>query len=455
MDPTTGQHSAWWVYTRPQVILMTFLGFAAGLPFLLVFSTLTAWLNEAGVDKASIGFFAWVGLAYSLKFLWAPLVDRLGLPLLTRAFGQRRGWMLLAQAGIIGGIFGMSSVDPQQDLLAMSLFALMVAFASSTQDIVIDAWRIEAVDRDWQGAMAATYQLGYRIGILVAGAGAFYLADSGMSWGQTYQIMALTMAVGVVTVLLIHEPQPQVDEATRRKEEQVAHWFDGRRNHWQRLLDWFSRAVVAPFVEFFSRNGVYALWILLLIASYRISDITMGIMANPFYLDLGYSKTEIASITKVFGFFMTITGAALGGVLVARFGIFVPLLLGGVMAAVTNLLFAWLAVSEPTLEFLTVVIVADNLSAGLAVTAFLAYLSSLTNIAYTATQYALFSSLMTLMPKFISGFSGIVVESLSYSWFFIYTALLGLPALVLIVVLMRAHNSGRLQLAGRHDEAAT
>jgi PAT family beta-lactamase induction signal transducer AmpG len=265
--------------------------------------------------------------------------------------------------------------------------------------------------------------------------------------------MALAMGVGIVTVLLIHEPSHELDAETRAREEQVVHALHGNGSLWQRLVSWFGRAVVAPFVEFFARNGVYALWILLLIAIYRISDIAMGIMANPFYLDLGFSKTEIASIIKVFGFFMTIAGAAIGGLMVARFGVFVPLLLGGILAAITNLLFALLAVSEPTLNLLSVVIAADNLSAGLAVTAFLAYLSNLTNTAYTATQYALFSSIMTLLPKTISGFSGIVVESIGYSGFFIYTAVLGLPALVLIVVLMRAHNSGRLQLAGKHEES--
>ena len=424
------------VYTRPRVLVMIFLGFSAGLPFLLVFSTLSAWLRYAGIDHTTIGFFSWVGITYSIKVFWAPVVDRLPLPGLTRLLGKRRSWMLLAQFTIAAGLLGMAFNHPHNQLEWIAFFALVVAFGSATQDITIDAYRIEAEDRLFQGAMAATYVFGYRVALLVAGAGAFYIAD-GKSWPMAYLVMALCMSVGILTTILIREPEHKPDNGTRNMEVQLEEklGIHGDKAFLSRSAAWLVDAVIGPFVEFFKRTGWLALIILLLIACYRISDITMGVMANPFYLDLGFSLSEIASITKIFGFFMTIAGAALGGLLVARFGIYRPLLTGAVLVALTNLLFAWLATGHPGLISLAVVICADNLSGGLAGSAFIAYLSSLTNKAYTATQYALFSSLMTLPGKIIGGFSGWVVDSSGYFNFFIYAALLGLPAIVLVVFL--------------------
>lgn len=406
-------------YLQGRVLALFFLGFSAGLPYLLVFSTLTAWLRDFGVERTVIGFFAWVGITYSIKVLWAPVIDQTPLPILDRLLGRRRSWMLLAQVGIAAGLVGMSFTDPTLNIGLIALYALLVAFSSATQDICIDAYRIEVADDDLQGAMASTYVAGYRLALLAAGAGALYLAEY-WSWAVAYQTMALLVGVGIVTTLLV------------RSTEHVA-----RASYWQgdtlalRLGHWFSNAVAGPFFEFFRRNGRSALGLLALVAVYKLSDVTMGVMANPFYLDLGFSKTEIADVTKVFGFFMTLAGTALGGLLVLRYGIAWPLLLGAVLVAATNLAFAFLAVTEPSLTLLAVVVSADNLSGGIATAVFIAWLSSLTSRSYTATQYALFSSLMTLPAKVISGGSGWMVDTFSYFTFFTTAAALGIPAIVL------------------------
>ena len=433
------------VYLQPRVLVMLFLGFSAGLPFLLVFSTLSAWLTEAGLSRSAIGFFSWIGITYSIKVIWAPIVDRLPIPGLTRRLGKRRSWMLVAQLGIALGLVGMAATDPTVQLPALAGFALLVAFSSATQDVSIDAYRIESAVPEWQGAMAATYILGYRLALLVAGAGAFYIAHYS-DWVLTYLSMAALMGVGMVTVLLIREPETRIGRDTLMREQRVIDFMERSAHLPHRLrmaYAWFLGAVVAPFVDFFVRHGTLALVILLFIGVFRLSDIAMGVMANPFYLDLGFSKPEIANVSKIFGFFMTIFGAGLGGLLVARLGIMRPLLLGASMVAATNLLFAWLATQGPDLTLLAVVISADNLSAGLATTAFIAYLSSLTNTAYTATQYALFSSLMTLPAKFLGGFSGIIVDVHGYVVFFVYASVIGLPAIALVLYLMHAANVDR------------
>jgi PAT family beta-lactamase induction signal transducer AmpG len=431
------------VYRHPRVIAMLFLGFSAGLPFLLVFSTLSAWLTDAGISRTAIGFFSWVGITYSIKVLWSPVVDRLPIPWLTRKLGRRRSWMLVAQLGITLGLLGLAATDPAQHLTYIAGFALLVAFGSATQDVAIDAYRIEAVVRERQGAMAATYILGYRIALLVAGAGALYIAEFG-SWPSAYLTMAALMLVGIVTVLAISEPEQSVERNAYLRETRVVSFVERSAHLPPRLrgaIAWFIGAVVCPFVDFFARNGRLAISILLFISVFRITDITMGVMANPFYLDLGFTKAEIASVTKVFGFFMTIAGAAVGGLLVVRYGIMRPLLLSAVLAAATNLLFALMAFIGPDLGLLAVTISADNLVGGLAGSVFIAYLSSLTNIAYTATQYALFSSLMTLPGKFIGGFSGVIVDAQGYAYFFIYSAVIGLPAVALVLYLMRTANA--------------
>ena len=420
---------------------MAFLGFAGGLPFLLVFSTLTAWLRESDVSRTAIGFFAWVGITYSIKVLWAPIVDSVPIAVLTKKLGQRRSWMLLGQLGIAVGLVAMAISGPE-NLLLLSLCALLVAFSSATQDVAIDAFRIESVDPEFQGAMSATYVFGYRVALLVAGAGAFYIAEF-VNWQIAYMAMAALMSVGMLTVLRVSEPERTSDRPIIKPGLSV-----------QEMIAWQRSAIVGPFQDFFQRNGAAALVILLFISVFRISDIVMGIMANPFYLDMGYSKIEIANIAKFFGFFMSIAGSFVCGALVVKWGIMRPLLIGAVAVAVTNLLFAQLSTLEPRIEYLALVISADNISGGFAATAFVAYLSSLVNRAYTATQYALFSSLMTLPGKFISGFSGIVVDSFGYFEFFVLAATLGVPAILLVLWLMTRErlNNQRLNNPSRTVE---
>ncbi|WP_227368450.1 AmpG family muropeptide MFS transporter [Halomonas sp. M20] len=419
------------VYTQAPVITMLFLGFSAGLPFLLVFSTLTAWLRDVDVEVAAIGFFSWIGILYSIKFFWAPVVDRLPLPGLTRLFGQRRGWMLLAQVTIALGLVGLAYTDPRASLVSVAGFALLVAFGSATQDIVIDAFRIESAMEEVQAAMASTYIIGYRGGLLAAGAGALYVADLA-SWHWAYLSMAGLVGVGMLTVLIRPEP-PRSPLGVQLIHEPKVRAFlratRGRAQPWRRLGAWSIGAIVCPFTDFFSRYGRRALWLLIFIGVYRISDLSMAAMANPLYIDLGFTLSQIANVTKVFGIAMSITGGIVGGLLVVRYGIGSMLVAGAVIVALTNLLFAILALIGAQMPMLVITIMGDNLANGLASTVFIAFLSSLTSRAYTATQYALFSSLMTLPGKFIGGFSGVVVAGQGYTVFFICAALLGLPAI--------------------------
>jgi len=419
---------------------MLFLGFSAGLPFLLVFSTLNARLADVGVETATIGFFSWLGITYSIKVFWAPVVDRLKLPVLNRLFGKRRSWILLAQAGIATGLYLMAAVDPLSAPETLALCGLLVAFSSATQDVAIDAYRIEIAEERLQAALAATYIFGYRLALLVAGAGALYLAEF-WSWQVSYQVMAALVGVGVLTVLVAREPEVNhfaaAEDIAEKVQEEAA-----RRGHLPprlaKLAGWFYAAVAGPFVDFFRRYKELAIVILVLVAVYRISDIAMGVMANPFYLDfMGFSKTQVADVTKVFGFFMTILGSMVGGVLVVRYGVRRILLAGAIMTAATNLLFVVLAQYPPDIKLLALVVSADNLSGGIANVALIAWLSSMTSASFTATQYALFSSLMTLPGKFLGGFSGIVVADFGYAQFFLVAGVMGVPAILLVLYIMR------------------
>jgi PAT family beta-lactamase induction signal transducer AmpG len=412
------------VYLEPASWRMLFLGFSAGLPLLLVLGTLSFRLREAGIDRSTIGFLSWVGLAYGFKWVWSPLVDRLPLPLLTRWLGRRRSWLLLAQITVMAGLVGMALLDPQVALEPVVWCALVVAFASATQDIALDAFRIESADAQHQAALAATYQTGYRLAMIWAGAGVLWVAarvagadDKAYlhaAWQTAYLVMAASMGVGVLTVLL--SPEPALRE------------LPPARN----AAEWLRGALVEPFAEFIRRYRWQAALILGLIGVYRISDVVMGIMANPFYVDMGYTKDEVAAVTKVFGVIMTLLGAFIGGVLSMRLGVMRILMLGAALSALTNVLFAWLATRGHDLTALVWVISADNLASGIASAAFIAYLSSLTNVNYSATQYALFSSMMLLAPKWLAGFSGVYVDAHGYEAFFTSTALLGAPVLVLV-----------------------
>lgn len=495
-------------FRHPRVVTMLFLGFSAGIPILLIFSSLSLWLREAGVERATVTYFSWAALGYSFKFVWAPLVDQLPLPWLSRMMGRRRAWMLVAQFMIVVAILCMAATNPQSgqnQLTIMAFSAVLLGFSSATQDIVIDAYRIESADVDLQAMMSATYIAGYRIAMLVAGAGSLYLASwfgstaaeyQYQAWQMTYGIMALTMIVGVVTTLIIREP---VVDAVKRYEYSsqqylrflvlflvavlgfiACFYFSGSTaasfkgtltellaNQYlaaflvetARLflaisvswliaislvkiglvdLDMLNQTYLMPVRDFFQRYGLSLAWLLLaLIGLYRISDIVLGIISNVFYQDLGYSKIEIANAVKVFGVLMTIVGGFAGGLLAMRFGVIRILFVGGLLSAATNLLFMLLADIGYDLAWLYIVVSADNLAAGLAGAAFIAFLSSLTNISFTAMQYAIFSSLMTLIPKVLGGYSGSIVDAMGYSNFFLISALLGVPVLILIAVSVR------------------
>jgi PAT family beta-lactamase induction signal transducer AmpG len=438
-------------YAHPRVVQLLFLGFSAGLPFLLVFSTLSAWMREFGISRTAIGFVSWIGITYSFKFVWSPVVDRVPLPLLTAWLGRRRSWMLLAQIGIASGLLAMAFCDPRTDLWWMVVFALVVAFSSATQDIALDAFRIEATDESLQGATAATYQLGYRIAVLAAGAGALYIAEYG-SWPLAYQAMAALGLVGIVTTSIISEPERRIVAGTAEREGKVAEFAArlGTMPNWARdALVFLYGAIVCPFVDFFARYRWHAVTLLAFIGLFRLSDIAMGVMANPFYIDMGFSKEAIADITKLYGFVMSILGALLGGMLVFRLGAARLLMAMVFLIAASNLTFAWLAwLGRPDTLVLATAISIDNLVSGMAGSVFIAFLSGLTNTAYTATQYALFSSIMTLPGKLMGGSSGWIVDQLQpafassgkfagYAVFFVYTALLGLPALLLAWIVVR------------------
>lgn len=416
------------VYAEPASLRMLALGFSAGLPLLLVLGTLSFWLREAGINRTTIGYLSWVALAYAFKWMWSPLVDRMPLPLLTRALGRRRSWLLLSQLMIMGGLVGMALSDPLTALNPIIWCALAVAFGSATQDIALDAFRIESADADHQAALAATYQTGYRLAMIWAGAGALWLAARvqgqvegymQQAWQVAYLVMAASMLVGMVTVLCSREPNPAPLPPSKG------------------LMDWLRGALVAPFADFIRRYRWQAALVLSLIAVYRISDVVMGIMANPFYVDMGFSKDEVAAVTKVFGVVMTLLGAFVGGAMAMRWGVMRVLMLGAVLSAASNLLFAWLSTRGHDLTGLTLVVSADNLAGGIASAAFIAYLSSLTNVQYSATQYALFSSMMMLAPKWLAGFSGQFVDAYGYVHFFVGTACLGLPVLVLVALASR------------------
>ncbi len=498
------------VWMHPKAIAMLFLGFSAGMPILLIFSTLSVWLREAGVDRSAVTFFSWAALGYSFKFLWAPIIDMLPLPYLSRTLGRRRAWLIIAQVFIILSILWMASVDPAENpnnLNLMAMAAVLLGFSSASQDVVIDAYRIESADKSLQALLSSMYIAGYRMGMLVAGAGSLFLADyigggndgyNYHAWQATYMAMALMMGCGLVTTLCIAEPDDSHDNNRHRYTAmeylrfvgvfllvmlvfaltffnagsgiaELGKYFpillatDGKIGTFFIEFLRFSLAIAAGFLvtwcivkigllnkemvrqayyapirDFFTRHGgKTAVLILVLIGFYRLSDIVLGVVSNVFYLDMGFSKTVIAGVTKSFGLGMTLVGGFLGGLLTIRFGIQKILFLGALLSAATNLLFMLLAAAGNNLMLLTLVIGADNLSAGIAATAFIAFLSSLTSVSFTAVQYAIFSSMMTLLPKMVGGYSGTMVSGLGYEKFFLLTALMGIPVLLLIIIVQK------------------
>jgi MFS transporter, PAT family, beta-lactamase induction signal transducer AmpG len=429
------------IYRQPRVLAMLFLGFSAGLPFYLVYSTLSAWLRQAGIQRSTIGMLAWVGILYSIKFVWAPVIDRVPPPLLQRLLGRRRGWMLLAQIGIAFGLFNISLCEPANGVRPLALWALFTAFCAATQDIALDAWRIESAPLPLQGAMLGAYQIGYRIALICGSAGALALAGAA-GWHVSYSTMSALVAIGVVTTLLVREPTPPAAAEAVEREQRVVAWLE-RRAHWPPWLlhagEWLLTAVICPLTDFFARYGTpLALLTLAFIGVYRLTEFAMGSMVNPFYIDRGFTLGQIAEVVKLYGLAMSLVGVLLAGVLIARLGLLRSLLLGSVLVMLSNLGYATLASTQtPTLLGLGAVNALDNLALAMHGTALLAFLSGLTSPRYTATQYALFSSLYALPGKILEGTSGMVVDHIGYPHFFIYTASLALPGLLFLWWLSR------------------
>jgi PAT family beta-lactamase induction signal transducer AmpG len=411
------------VYLDKRIVVILLLGFSSGLPLMLVLATLTAWLSSAGVSKGMIGLFAYALAPYTLKFVWAPLMDRLPLPGLTRLLGRRRSWLLLTQIGLILAILGLAATDPGVNLKATAVMALLVAFMSASQDVVVDAYRIEILEEDKLGAGAAVVVLGYRVAMWVTTTGALAIA---YFWGYpvAYTAMASLVLVGVVTVLLSPEPAGSTTAALPREAKALA---------------WINEVVVEPFREFLERNGLAtALVILAFISLYKASDVLIAQMAFPFYLDVGFNELEIGWVSGTFGLFCTFGGSFLMGAIIYRFGIVPSLFVAGLLQMSSNLMFALQAWSGANLPLFHITIFIENTAGGMGTTAFVAYLSSLCNVRFTAVQYALLTSFMQLLGKFlITPSSGFLVDGMGWIPFFLLSMAAGVPALALLWWLSR------------------
>ena len=470
-------------FFKEKPLKMLLFGFSSGLPILLVFSTLSVWLSKAGIERSTITLFSWAGFAYAFKYLWSPIIDKFSLPIFKK-FGHRRSWLLLVQFLIIFSLILTSFTDPQKNLYATAFFIVLLAFFSASQDIIIDAFRIESVSQNKQGYLSSMYIAGYRVGMLVSGAGSLWLASyfgsdnyDQIVWQKVYCIMALFMAVGIFANLTSNEPKVKKNLFKKTNNHLIFFLsiiftitifiylysnisFSVKDNNLLifvltclKLIFCFlvsgillmlmtkfkilekkmvSESYIAPIMNFIRKYGRFALIILMLISLYRIADVVMGVMANIFYIEKGYSIKDIATYSKFFGVFATIIGGLLGGYFASKKGTMTALFLGALIASLSNLLFAWLATVDANINYLIMVITADNISSGFAGAAFVIYLSGLTSIKFTATQYALFSSIMLFLPKLIAGYSGAWVDVMGYSNYFILTALLGMPVLFLI-----------------------
>lgn len=411
------------VYFEFRVFLILLLGFSCGLPLLLVYGTLSAWLHDEGVSLTVIGWFSVASSAYALKFLWAPMVDRCPLPGLTRLLGQRRSWLLVSQLCVMAAIVMLGSTDPHDDLAWTALWAVILAFSSATQDIVVDAYRIEILDEARMGAGAANYVVGYRIATFASGAGALVIADQA-GWFSAYAVMAVLVTAGIMATLLGPEPMRQDETQT-----------GGIARGLPTVIDTLRRAVLMPFVDFMKRQNWPA--VLLFIALYKYGDALLGVMANPFYLDIGFSKTEVGLVTKGFGLAATLVGGIIGGVVVARYGTLRALLFGGILQAASNGVFALQAWIGPELPMLFVTIGVENLTGGIGTIAFVAYLSGLCNIAYTATQFALLSSLMAFTRTVLASGGGWLADQIDWVSYFLLTGLAAIPGLMMLLWLMK------------------
>ncbi|CAN7473901.1 MFS transporter [Phenylobacterium sp. LjRoot225] len=437
---------------QPRVLITLLLGFSSGLPFMLTGNTLGFWLREEGVQLAAIGFLSWVGIAYSMKFLWAPILDKVDAPVLGPLLGRRRGWMVLSQLIIGAGLLAMAAIGPGGGLLTFAMFALVVAFASATQDIVIDAWRIERAENDADlGLLTSAFQLGYRIAILCTDA-LILLAAAKLGWSNSYALCGLAVGIGLTATLFASEP-------ARIHPEQAAAQKGPSLRTPRGLWD----AIIGPFVAFFRAHGVSAAVLMLAaISLYRLPDFLMGPMANPLYVDIGLSKETVGGVRATLGLGATFVGIALAGLSAISLGFTRTLVLGAILGPGSNLAFAGLAYAGPSITALSTAIIVDNIATGFAGAALVAYMSSLTSLGYTATQYALLSSFYAVLGKVLKGFSGAMVEALersysqttAYAIFFTGTALVGVPALILCLMLGVRHKREQRALAQTAPESA-
>ena len=401
----------------PRLALMLALGYSSGLPFLLIFSTQSAWLRDVGVSRSAIGLMSYCTLAFTFKFAWAPFIDRYDAPWLSRWLGRRRGWMFLAQIGVALGLIGMAFGQPAQSLSWSILFAFLTAFAAATQDVTIDGWRIDAAPPERQGMMTAVYNLGYRLAMICAGAGALILADQS-GWRVAYLAMAVLTLVGMAGC-----------------------WLSPRFDHTPKQHPSLAMSFVEPLGDLISRYGVALVAMLALISIYRLPDFVSGVMANPLYIDLGFSKTDIGTVSKLYGVWIGIAGAFGGGLAISRLGLMPALLIGGVAASASHLTLAYLASHGGRLDLLTISVSVESFASGFAGAALIAYMSSLVSTKYAATQYALLSSLYALPGKFVGGLSGILVDAFGYPRFFTSTALIGIPVVALFLIAWRMSAS--------------
>jgi PAT family beta-lactamase induction signal transducer AmpG len=409
------------IYWEKRLIIVFLMGFASGLPFLLSGATLSIWLTEAGVSLTAIGLFALVGTPYNMKYLWAPFMDRVAIPVMSKLLGRRRAWMILIQLGLMASIVALGLSSPRISPETTAFLALAVAFFSASQDIVIDAYRIEILDEDQQGAGAAMTQAGYRFGLLASGAGALYLA-SNVNWSLVYGIMAALLLVGLVTALCA--PIPIGDHTITTSPKPKA--------------EWLRKSIVAPFTEFFQRNSIrIAVFVLAFILLYKFGDAFAGVMANPFYIKIGFSKIEIANVSKIFGVFAMFLGVFIGGVVVKQLGILKSLLFCGILQMLSNLMFAAQAALGANVGFLFLTIGIENFSGGMGSSAFVAYLSILCNTAYTGTQYALFTSFMAFGRTWLSAMSGWVADRTDWVTFFVLSTFVALPGLLMLLGMMK------------------
>jgi len=423
-------------YLQPKTLMMLVLGFSSGLPFLLVGNTLGYWLRDEGTSLAAIGFLSWVGIAYSLKVLWAPIIDRVNAPIFG-LLGRRRGWMAVSQIIVGAAFLAMALLGTGHGLLALGAFALVAAFAAATQDIVIDAWRIEsASDPDELGLLSSAYQLGYRVALLATDAVILVIAEH-TSWAFSYGFYGALMGVGLTATFFAHEPA-RADDVLNAKS--IALPLSSARG----LYD----AIAGPFIMFFKTHGVLALLMLAAISLYRLPDFVMGPMANPFYHDIGLSKDLVGAVRASIGLIASLVGIAAGGFAALRFGYERALIAGGVLQAVSIGAFAVLAAPHPSFGLFGSIMAFDSFSTSFAGVALVSYMSSLTSLGYTATQYALLASAYVWLGKILKGFSGTIVESLSanvglmkaYALFFMGAGAIGIPALILFALLIREHN---------------